>query len=153
MMGFTVLWWHWMALGLLLVLAELVVPSFTIFWFGLGAALTGLVLLFFPGLSLTGQLALFALFSAICTLLWFRVIKPRMADRSTAGMGREAVVGELGTVIKAAATPLDKGRVRFVVPVLGSEEWPCICRVPLRAGDQVRVTGIEGHVLTVEPLQ
>ena len=149
-MTFAVQWWHWVALGLLLIGVELLVPSFTIFWFGLGAALTGLLLLLFPGLSLTGQLALFALFSAICTVLWFRVLKPRMADRSTAGMSREAIVGELAIVIKATAGSQDKGRVRFTVPLLGADEWPCICAAPLQAGDQVRVTGIEGHVLTVE---
>ena len=32
-----ILWWHWIVLGIILVLMELVVPSFTIFWFGLGA--------------------------------------------------------------------------------------------------------------------
>ncbi|APG27745.1 hypothetical protein A7E78_07785 [Syntrophotalea acetylenivorans] len=149
-MEFSMQWWHWLALGLLLVGAELIVPSFTIFWFGLGAGFTGLLLLLFPGLSLTAQLALFALFSAGSTIFWFRVLKPRMADRSTAGMAREAIIGELALVIKGSASPRDKGRVRFTVPLLGSEEWPCICSESLQAGDEVRVTGIEGHVLTVE---
>ncbi|MEZ4483864.1 MAG: hypothetical protein R2864_04480 [Syntrophotaleaceae bacterium] len=71
-----------------------------------------------PGLSPTGQLALFALFSAACTVFWFRVLKRRMADRGTAGMSREATIGELGTVIQAASAPHGKGRVRFVVPLL-----------------------------------
>ena len=151
-MEFSMQWWHWLALGLLLVGAELIMPSFTIFWFGLGAGLTGLLLLLFPGLSLTAQLALFALLSAGCTLFWFRVLKPRMLDRSTAGMSREAILGELALVIKGANCPQDKGRVRFTVPLLGSDEWPCICAQSLQAGDQVRVSGIEGHVLTVEKL-
>ena len=148
-MDFSMQWSHWLALGLLLIGAELVVPSFTLFWFGLGAGLTGLLLLLFPGLTLTAQLALFALFSAGCTIFWFRVLRPRMVDRSTAGMSREAIIGELALVIKGTNGPQDKGRVRFTVPLLGSEEWPCICTESLQAGDQVRVTGIEGHVLTV----
>ncbi|MCD4688268.1 MAG: NfeD family protein, partial [Desulfuromonadaceae bacterium] len=78
--------------------------------------------------------------------------KPRMVDRSTAGMSREAIVGELALVIKGSNCPQDKGRVRFTVPLLGSDEWPCICAQSLQAGDQVRVSGIEGHVLTVEKL-
>lgn len=151
-MDFSVQWWHWVALGLLLIGAELLVPSFTIFWFGLGAVLTGVLLLVFSGMSLTAQLALFAFFSAVCTILWFRVLKPRMVDRSTAGMSREAILGELGTVIQGAAGSHDKAKVRFVVPLLGSEEWPCICDVSLQVGDQVKVSGIEGHVLTVEKL-
>jgi hypothetical protein len=151
-MEFTVLWWHWLALGLLLVVAELVVPSFTIFWFGLGAALTGLLMLPFPGLPMSAQLAFFALFSACCTVFWFRILRPRMADRRTAGMSREAILGEPGIVIRSAAVAGDQGRIRFSVAQLGSDEWPCICREPLRQGDQARVTGINGHVLTVEKL-
>lgn len=92
---------------------------------------------------------MFALFSAGCTIFWFRFLKPRMTDRSTAGMSREAIIGEQALVIKGTTSPQDKGRVRFTVPLLGSEEWPCICSELLQAGDQVRVTGIEGHVLTV----
>jgi inner membrane protein len=148
-MDFPMQWWHWLALGLLLVGAELILPSFTIFWFGLGAGLTGLLLLLFPALTLTAQLALFAFFSVGCTIFWFRFLKPRMADRSTAGMSREAIIGEQALVIKGTSCPQDKGRVRFTVPLLGSEEWSCICAELLQAGDQVRVTGIEGHVLTV----
>lgn len=34
-MDLSVQWWHWLALGLLLVGAELIVPSFTIFGSGL----------------------------------------------------------------------------------------------------------------------
>jgi membrane protein implicated in regulation of membrane protease activity len=149
---FTVLWWHWLALGLLLVLAELVVPSFTIIWFGLAAVLTGLFLLPFPGLPLAAQLALFAIFSTICTISWFRLIRPRMADQSTFGKSREEILGEPGIVIRDAAVAGDRGRVRFSVPLLGSDEWPCTCREALRLGDQVRVTGVEGQSLTVEKL-
>ncbi|MEZ4598353.1 MAG: NfeD family protein [Syntrophotaleaceae bacterium] len=149
---FIILWWHWLALGLLLVLAELVVPSFTIFWFGLAAALTGLLLLPFPGMPLAAQLGFFALFSTLCTLLWFRLLRPRMVNESAFGKSRDEIVGEPGIVIRDAAIAGDKGRCRFAVPLLGREEWPCVCSGPLRLGDQVRVTGVEGQVLRVEKL-
>mgnify|MGYP000075370897 CR=1 FL=1 len=50
-------WWHWIVLGLGLVVAELAVPAFFIIWFGLGALLVGLVLLVVP-LGATAQIAL-----------------------------------------------------------------------------------------------
>lgn len=38
-------YWHWLAPGLLPILAELFIPSFSLFWFGLGALLVGGLLL------------------------------------------------------------------------------------------------------------
>ena len=144
------LWWHWLAFGLILIGLELVVPSFTIVWFGLGACLVGLILLVSPGTPLALQLLVWAGASAACTFFWFRYFKPKMADRTRSGMSHEAIVGETGMMLRGVASHLDRGRIRFAVPVLGAEEWDCISRDQLRAGDYARVTGIEGHVLTVE---
>jgi signal peptidase I len=36
-------WWHWAVSGIVLILAELVVPAFVLVWFGLGALLVALV--------------------------------------------------------------------------------------------------------------
>ena len=40
-------WWHWIVGGIVLILAELVIPSFFIVWFGLGALFVGLLALAF----------------------------------------------------------------------------------------------------------
>jgi len=143
------LWWHWLAFGLVLIGLELVVPSFTIVWFGLGACLVGLILLVAPATPLALQLFVWAAASAACTWFWFRFFKPKMADRTKAGMSHEAIVGETGMMLRGVASPLERGRIRFAVPVLGAEEWDCSSSDTLRAGDYARVTGIEGHVLTV----
>ncbi|TXH82606.1 MAG: NfeD family protein, partial [Thauera aminoaromatica] len=50
-------WWHWEIAGIALVLLELALPSFFIIWFGLGAMLTGFVLLAMPDLALSQQIA------------------------------------------------------------------------------------------------
>jgi len=144
------LWWHWVAFGLALVGAELFVPSFTIVWFGLGACLVGLILLAAPAFPLALQLLVWAGASAGCTWFWFRYFRPRMIDRTTSGMSHEAILGESGMMLRPVSSPLERGRIRFAVPLLGAEEWDCISRDTLRAGDYARVTGIEGHVLTVE---
>jgi len=147
-----ILWWHWLAFGLVLVGLELVVPSFTIVWFGLGACLVGLLLLVAPALPLGVQILIWAAASAACTWFWFRYFKPKMADRTTSGMSHEAILGETGMMLRGVSSHLERGRIRFAVPVLGAEEWDCISRDVLRAGDYARVTGIEGHVLNVEKL-
>lgn len=143
------LYWHWLTLGLLLILAELFIPSFTIFWFGLGALLVGGLLLLFGELALNWQIFIWALASGLFTFLWFRFLKPRMTDRTKAGLSREAIVGESGQVI----SPPEEGRrgmVRFAKPLLGSDEWPFICEQPVAIGDRVFVKDVSGNTLIVE---
>lgn len=148
-MEFTLLYWHWLALGMLLIIAEIFLPSFTVFWFGLGAILVGLILLVAPDLSLNLQLFLWAISSIAFTFLWFRFLKPRMVDQTKAGLSREAVLGESGQVIR---TPIEgeRGVVRFATPLLGSDEWPFICEQEVVAGDRVFVRDVSGNTLIVE---
>ncbi len=142
-------YWHWLVLGLLLIILELFIPSFTIFWFGLGALVVGLSLVLIPGLPLTGQLLLFSFASALFTFLWFRYLKPLMGDRTKAGLSREAAVGETGQVIQV---PVEgrRGIVRFTTPLLGTDEWPFICEHPVAVGDRVIVRDISGNTLLVD---
>jgi len=143
------LYWYWLSLGLVLILAELLIPSFTIFWFGLGALLVGVLVWLVPGLSLTWQLFIWAVASCLFTFLWFRLIRPYMTDRTKAGLSREAVLGECGQVI---VVPQEhrRGTVRFITPLLGADEWPFICEQEVSVGDRVVVKDVSGNTLIVE---
>lgn len=148
-----VLWWHWLSFGLILIGAELFIPSFTIIWFGFGAVVTGLIAYFAQNLSFSFQLFVWTLTSTVFTILWFRLLKPRMVDKTTAGMSQEAILGEVGMVIKANSGPLEKGKIRFTLPVLGAEEWDFISTDTFVPGDYGRISGIDGHVLKVDRKQ
>jgi hypothetical protein len=147
-MGLQPQYWHWLVFGMILIMVELFVPSFTIFWFGLAGLIVGGVLLVAPATTLTWQLFLWALASGCMTYLWFKLFKPLMADRTKAGISREAILGEVGQVIRA---PEDdrRGTVRFTTPLLGAEEWPFICEQKVAAGDRVAVADISGNTLIV----
>ena len=147
-MTLQILYWHWLVVGMLLIIAELFVPSFTIIWFGLGAIVVALLLMTLPGLSLSWQLLVFALASCLFTLLWFKFIKPLMTDRTKAGMGREAALGESGQVIRVPSEG-SRGVVRFSIPVLGEDEWSFICNEPVLPGDRVKIKEISGNTLIV----
>ena len=142
------LWWHWLVLGLVLIGLELVIPSFTIIWFGLGAVLVSIVMAFFPGYSFPAQILTWTVASALFTVVWFRFFNPR-TSRTFAGSSKGAVVGETGLVIRAAE-PYAKGNVKFQLPLLGADEWPCMADEPLEVGDRVKVVDVEGHVMKVE---
>lgn len=142
------LYWHWLIVGVALILAELAVPSFTIFWFGLGALIVAAVLWLAPGTALSLQLLIWAAASCLLTFLWFKLLKPRMTDRTNAGIAREAALGEKGIVLTAPGKE-KRGRVRFTTPLMGSDEWPIICHEPIRPGDRVAVKDISGNTLIV----
>lgn len=145
---FEVLYWHWLVLGIALAVAEIFLSSFTILWFGLGAIIVGICLWLFPGLSVNGQLFLWIVFSCGFALFWFRYLKPKMVDKTKAGISREAVIGESGQVVKA---PVDtnRGIVRFTTPVLGDDEWEFICEEPVQLGDRVVIKEFSGNSLIV----
>jgi hypothetical protein len=148
-MAFKLLYWHWLVLGMILVLAEIFVPSFTILWFGLGAIVVAVVLLPAPGLAVAWQMFIWAVASCIFALLWFKFLRPLMRDRTKAGISREAALGESGQVIRAPE-PGGRGLVRFTTPLLGSDEWRFICEQPVSIGDRVFVKEISGNTLIVE---
>lgn len=139
-------WWHWIVGGIGLVLAELVIPSFFIVWFGLGALLVGLLALAFD-LSVTAQLATWTIASLAMVVLWFRVFKQSFI-KTRAGTADGEVIGEIGLLVSAVA-PFERGKVRFQRPVLGSDEWVCLADTTIAAGDRVRVVAVEGSFLKV----
>jgi len=147
-MGIQMADWHWLVLGMLMMLAEIAVPSFTIFWFGLGAIVVAGLLWMVPELGLTGQLLVWAISSISFTVLWFKLIRPLMVDRTKAGIALEAVRGEVGHIIRA---PVDdqRGVVRFTTPLLGDDEWSFICDQPVGIGDRVMVKDVSGNTLIV----
>lgn len=144
------LYWHWLVFGMVLIIAEVFIPSFTIFWFGLGALLVGGLLWLTPTLGLTAQILLWTIFSALLTAFWFLVMKPRMVDKTCAGMSREALLGETGQVIRSPDGER-RGVVRFSKPLLGSDEWSFICDEPVQIGDRVQIRDVSGNTLVVVP--
>jgi len=144
-----ILWWHWLIMGLVLIGLELIIPSFTIVWFGLGALLVGIIVAIVPTFPLAAQILTWTIVSAALTAAWFRFFKPR--SRTFSGSSKDAVIGESGLVIRAAGQ-YEKGRIKFQLPLLGADEWPCIADEPLQVGDRVRVVEVEGHALKVEKI-
>ncbi|MBP6114429.1 MAG: NfeD family protein [Acinetobacter sp.] len=141
--------WHWFVLGILLILSELLLPAFAALWFGIAAIVVSLLFWLFPSMSFTAQMVSWIVLSIACTVLWFKYIKPLSIDRTKAGLSREATIGQTGMVILNLEH--DMVKVRFQMPLLGSDEWDCRTTAPVNIGDRVRVTDILGNQLVVQP--
>ncbi|WP_296269331.1 NfeD family protein [Pseudomonas sp. UBA6562] len=138
-------WWIWLVFGVALILLELLLPTFFILWFGIGAVLVALAALVVPSLHLDMQVLLWVLFSSVTTLLWFKIFRRKKPDvRWTA----DSVIGEVG-LLTVAVSEFQKGRVRFQKPILGSEEWICVADSEIAVGERVRLTAIEGNTARI----
>lgn len=142
--------WHWLALGTILIVLEIFLPTFASLWFGLSALCVGLLLWLMPELAFSIQLLIWATMSIILTLAWFKFIKPLSVDKTHAGLVRESTIGQTGMVIQ---TGLEHGqiKVRFSLPLLGNDEWFCRSTEPVQVGDRVQVIDILGNDFLVKP--
>lgn len=139
-------WWHWAVGGLALIVAELVVPSFVLIWFGVGALAVAL-LMALTAIGLTAQLVIWLVVSLTLVAAWFKVFRPNM-HKTRVGMADAGVVGEIGVLVRDVA-PFEKGLVRFQKPILGDDVWECIADEAIRNGERVRVLEVEGSFMKV----
>jgi membrane protein implicated in regulation of membrane protease activity len=139
-------WWHWAVGGIVLIVAELVVPSFVLIWFGVGALAVALMVALFAT-GLTAQLTVWLVVSLALVAAWFKVFRPNM-HKTKVGMADAGVVGEIGMLVRDVA-PFEKGQVRFQKPILGADVWECIADEAIRSGERVRVLDVEGSFLKI----
>ena len=148
-MEFAIEYWHWIVFGIALMLSEIFIGSFFIFWFGAAAVVVGLLIVPLPDMSPTAQLIIWAVSSASFALAWFKLVKPLNVDKTKAGLSKEALVGEIGQVLQIPSGD-KRGKVRFPAPVLGSDEWLIISHDTVSIGDRVSVIDLSGNALIVE---
>lgn len=145
----SLLYWHWIVAGIVLILSELVLTSFFIIWFGASAIIIGIALYFFPDIPPTYQILSWTILSGVLAWAWFKYLKPLSIDKTKAGLSSEAIIGETGQVLSPPVGE-KRGTLRFPAPILGDDEWLFMCQDELEIGDRVCVTSISGNSLIVK---
>lgn len=144
----TIEYWHWIVFGLALAALEIFAPSFFMIWLGVSAIVVGLLTWILP-LSFAAELLIWGALSLGCLMLWFKFISPRMKDATKSGMAKEALLGQVGTVLEYNSS-FSRGTLRFPAPLLGEDEWRFISQDNLSSGDKVVVTDTSGNDLIVK---
>lgn len=133
--------WHWMALGVALMLAELMLPGAFMLWLGLAALATGLVAWGAGDLGWQGQGLVFlaATGLSLAASLWRR----RRAGDAAAHLnqGGDRLLGRRGRLV----TALHDGRGRAEIE---GTTWP-VAGPDLPVGAWVEVFGRDGADLLV----
>lgn len=137
--------WMWLAGGILLLAAETTLPGVFLVWVGLAAIATGLVLFAVP-MSGTLQLIVFAVFGLAAILLGHR-----FQSRQKTVVTDSPFLNERSKSMIGAVYPLESAIVNGAGSVrIGDSVWR-VTGADLSAGTKVKVTGVDGSTLTVEP--
>jgi len=142
--------WHWLVLGIVLMIVEMFIPTFASLWFGAAAIIVAALAWLLP-ISILWQVLIWLGLAVLLMIAWFKYIKPLSVDRTKAGLGGSVIIGETGMlIVKPQGNQL--GRVRFSVPIVGADEWFCRTREQgIEVGDRVVVVDISGNELIVAP--
>src|SRR5688572_4914286 len=85
----------WFAIGFVFFLLEFALPGFIVFFFAVGAWITGIVLVF-SDISINSQLLIFLVSSILTILLFRKQLKRIMWSRSKASEIEDELVGKTG---------------------------------------------------------
>jgi membrane protein implicated in regulation of membrane protease activity len=136
--------WLWLIGGVVLLIAEVIAPGFFLVFIGGAAIATGLFTELFD-LGAASQFALFALYAVIAVMAGRRFYANRPSSSPLLNDPAARLVGKVVTVV--AAVDEHVGRVR-----VGDGEWSARGG-PAAVGERVRITGVDGNCLNVEPVR
>lgn len=139
--------WHWLILGCLLLVLELLGTAGLLLWTGLAALLVGLLSWVLP-LGTTAQWLLFAVAASVTTFIWWRIQhgKDKADDRQrTLNQRMSRYIGRQTRLLQA----VESGSSRIK---LDDTVWPVRCDSELPAGALVKVVAADSICLTVEPV-
>ena len=140
--------WLWAILGLVLLGAEMASTTFYLFWFGVAALATALLVWLIPSISIKVQIFLFAVVSLLLILTWRQFFKKNDSDLRV-GQSRGDEIGRIGTIIETV-TPKQNGKIQFPQGVMGSREWTAIADETLEISTDAAIIAIEGNALRVK---
>ena len=142
---FLILWWHWIVLGLVLLIIEVNTGTFLFAGFAVAALFTGLIDLALKT-GFTTELVLWSIFSVIAFVVWKRYFKKE--PYQSIGQS-DSAVGKKGKVTEAIS-PQKRGKVRFEVPLHGNSEWVATADSVIEPGEEVVVVEVLGQMIKVK---
>ncbi len=139
-------YWHWLVLGLVLLILEMFAPGAILLWFGVAGLVVGVLQLIFGDL-LGPQLQwlLFSIFSIVSIVAWKSYAKKNKIDvrdeNDTLNQRGKALIGKEFVLSEAIINGVGKAKV-------GDTHWRVI-GADMAVESRVKVIGFEGASLKV----
>lgn len=136
-------WWQWLVFALALGALETLIPGAVMIWFAAAAAVIGLVMVVIP-LPWQWQWVLWAALG-LAAMVWYRNYKrtrPDFTEQPVLNQRGLQYVGQVFDLVEPIENGVGKVRI-------GDGVWK-VSGPALASGTTVRVTGVDGAVLTVQ---
>lgn len=141
-------YWHWLALGLLLLIVEMSGAGGYLLWIGIAAGITAALLFVAPDIGWQFQLLVFSVSSVACTLGWwqYQLKYPHTVDEPLLNKRGAQYIGRIFTLSDA----IENGRGKIRVDdsfweVSAAEDMPAGMRVKVLALEHDQIFRVEKH--------
>ena len=137
-------YWHWWILAGVMLLIEVMAPSFYFLWLALAAAAVGFVMLLIPDLDWQYQIIIFSGLSVISIALFRRYQgrNPAVTDQPALNRRGEQYIGRTFTLQEPITNRVGVLRVDDTTWRITGDDLP--------AGTQVVVVGTDGVILKIQ---
>lgn len=144
----TILWWHWIVFGIILLILEMNTGTFFMLGLGVAAIIVGIIDTFIDT-SFTMELSIWVLLSILAIAAWFKWFREPPITESGQSNYRLDTLG----IVKEDIQPHSRGKVTFDTPVLGNTSWHATAKVDIDKDTRVQIVQISGQLIEVEPVK
>lgn len=141
------IWLIWMIIAAVFVIGEIFTAGFFLLWFGIGAAVAGILAL--VGLGAGWQWGVFIVVSAVLFAV-SRKFAERFTKKQPPGIGADRFIGKIGVVLEEIDNIKNTGRIR-----VEKDEWRADSDTGevIPPGKTVEVTRVDGTHLVVKVMK
>lgn len=139
----------WFIIGIFFLLAEIIMPGFIVFFFGVGGLVTALITYFFNVESVFVQISIFILSSILC-LVFLRNVFTQLFKGKVSGQKdlKDEFIGKRAKVISEIRPNSLSGKVEF-----NGTNWEANSDYFIEKDSVVEITGRRDLKLIVKPVE
>ena len=141
----TIVWWHWIVIGFILLILEMNTGTFVMLGLGVAAIIVGLIDITMQT-TFTTEIIIWIVLSIVSIWSWKKWMKTPHV--SSTGQSNHTL-DTLGTVIENIQ-PHKRGKVTFDTPVLGNTSWHATSNEEIEEGSRIKIVEINGQLIAVE---
>jgi len=138
-------WWHWVILGIVVMVFEMVTFTFIFLAFGLSFIFVG-IMDFFWNTNINTELIVWITLSTTIIFSWYKFFRTKLLTNAGQSNNMLDTMGRVEEEIKA----YERGKVVFDIPVLGSKRWSASAKATISKGTRIKILEVKGQLLIVE---
>jgi|GEM_PF-295868 len=141
-------WWHWIIIGIVVMVFEMVTFTFIFLSFGIAFIFVGIIDFFFAT-DINTELIIWITLSSAFIAIWYNFFRTKLISHAGQSNNMLDTMGRVEEEIKA----YEKGKVMFDIPVLGSKHWSASSKTDIPVGTRIKILEVKGQLLMVEEVK